>query len=79
MLLVCSARAMALQVHVSNVTPPPIHYSATFPVVRTSCGRVAPATDEWAYVDCMACLEAAPDVPEAVERLTQLRAKPSSP
>lgn len=40
-------------------TPGAIHYSVDedFPIWRTPCGRVGPATNRWQYVTCEVCLE----------------------
>jgi hypothetical protein len=40
----------------SNATV--VHYSDRFPIVATACGLTrAPATDDWAGVDCGVCIE----------------------
>jgi hypothetical protein len=39
----------------SNYTE--VHYSERFPVERTACGLVAPATDDWTLVSCPMCVE----------------------
>jgi hypothetical protein len=43
-------------------TPGAIHYSVDeeFPIWRTPCGRVGPATNRWQYVTCDVCIELRP-------------------
>lgn len=35
-----------------------IHFSKTYPVVETPCGRTGPSADRWGYVTCLGCLKA---------------------
>ncbi|HEY0712705.1 MAG TPA: hypothetical protein VGF45_08530 [Polyangia bacterium] len=46
--------------------PGAIHYSLDedFPIWRTPCGRVGPATNRWQYVTCDVCIELRPGFDE---------------
>lgn len=51
-----------------------VHFSPRFPFERAICGASAPAAGQWRYVDCIPCLERAPDDPRIKARLDQVRA-----
>ena len=55
-----------------------IHFSATFPVRETPCGKVGPGADRWSYVTCVACLAAGPDDPRIRARFVALSAAPAN-
>ena len=51
------------------------HFSPKFPVERTPCGTLGPCAAQWRYVDCLACLDKAPDDPRIRERRRQVAAE----
>lgn len=61
--------------HVGPVAHGVVHFSDRFPVVATACGRVGPAVALWRYVDCLACLDRAPDDPRIAARRAEVIAR----
>jgi hypothetical protein len=51
-----------------------IHFSASFPVSSTACGKLGPAAGRWGFVTCLGCLTAGPRDPRIMARLVALGA-----
>jgi hypothetical protein len=51
-----------------------IHFSATFHVSSTPCGKLGPAAGRWGFVTCLGCLRAGPRDPRIGARIVTLGA-----